>query len=94
MYLANDSQIAMLTGTKAYADGSFHNADGAKINHIVVAESDGKLPCYAARIGKRGAIVWVSIGSSARISRGEAEKMLSKVGVTLENIEFWWDFKL
>lgn len=94
MYLANASQVAIFTGGKAYANGAMHDADGAKINRIVIEQTGGKLPCYAARIGKRGAIVWVSVGSSARISRKEAKAWLSRVGADLESIEYWWDFTL
>ncbi len=94
MIIANAQQIERFTGKAAYASGEFISPEAAKINSLVVAQTGGKLPCYAARIGKRGAIVWVSVGSSARISRGEAERWLAIYGVQLENIEFWWDFKL
>jgi hypothetical protein len=49
-------------------------------------ESSGKVPCYAIN-GKRVAFKWVSIGSSCVIGRGEAERMLARVGVDINEVE-------
>ena len=76
MIIANNNQIDRFTGKAAYASGAFHDATAAAINAEVVAATNGKLPCYVARIGARGAKVWVSVGSSARIGKGEAARML------------------
>lgn len=94
MIIANKTQIERFLGKAEYSNGAKISDEAAKINHMLFVETDGQFPCYAARIGKRGAIVWVSVGSSARISRGEAQRMIGACGGSLENIEIWWDFGL
>lgn len=92
MILANKSQIARFIGESAYDNGASIDESAARINRFLVNQTGDKVPCYASRIGKRGAIVWVSVGSSCRISRGEAQRMISTCGGDLEQIEIWWDF--
>lgn len=58
----------------------------ARVNAAILAASNGKVPCYAIN-GKRVAFKWVSVGSSAVIGRGEAEKMLARVGVNISDVE-------
>lgn len=87
MIIANAAQIELFTGRRQYEGGVTHDATAAKINLAVLAQSGGKLPCYAARIGKGGAVVWVSVGSSARISRAIATEWLGRYGVTIGQVE-------
>lgn len=82
MFIANKSQIEKFTGKVAYPSGKFHDDAAAKVNAAIGA----KLPCYAIP-GKRVAFKWVSVGSSAVISRGVAASMLRAVGVDIEQVE-------
>lgn len=79
MIIANANQIARFTGKAAYPTGAFISDEAAQINEATLRSTDGKLPCYVSRIGARGAAVWVSVGSSARIGKGEAEKMIARL---------------
>ena len=85
MIVASNTMIAKVTGKVAYPTGKFHDAKAARVNEAVVAAS-GHLPCYAIP-GKRVAFKWVSIGSSAVISRKEAANFLARVGVNIEQAE-------
>ncbi|QWY83677.1 hypothetical protein [Rhizobium phage RHph_X2_26] len=87
MIIANEKQIALYTGQAAYGTGASHNPEAAAINRAVVAKSGGKLPCYASRIGKKGAVKWVSVGSSAVIARSVASDWLSRYGVNIDEVE-------
>lgn len=87
MILANASQIARFTGREAYGSGLMHDADAARVNAAVVAATGGKLPCYAARRGARGAFRWVSVGSSAVIPRGTAKEWLGRYGASIDEVE-------
>lgn len=87
MIIANAAQIERFTGKAAYASGSFHNEEAAKINAAVFAATNGKLPCYASRRGKRGAVKWVSVGSSAVIARSEASNWLARYGADINAVE-------
>lgn len=80
MILANETQIARFTGKDSYPNGKMIDPQAAEINARVIAATGGKMPCYVSRIGKRGAAVWVSVGSWCRISKGEAAKMLGRYG--------------
>lgn len=79
MLIAHASQIAAFTNEAKYGDA-------AKVTAAVVKATGGKLPCYAVK-GKRTAFKWVSIGSSAVISRGEAAKWLARLGADISRVE-------
>lgn len=87
MTLANKTQIDRYTGKVAFPSGKFIDIAAARINEYLIAQTSGKMPCYAARIGPRGAIVWVSVGSSCRIARSEANRMIAGYGGNLEALE-------
>ena len=85
MIIANKYQIERFTGNSAYVSGIVHDAGAAKVNAAIVSAC-GKLPCYAIK-GKRSAFKWVSVGSSAVISRGVAKEWLSRYGVDIDAVE-------
>jgi hypothetical protein len=84
----NPGRFAELTGAAAYASGVMINPVCAAINKAAFAKAtDGKLPCYAAWIGKRGSVAWVSFGSSCKIGRGNAKQWLQWCGVDIDEVE-------
>jgi len=87
MLLANDLKKALVTGLKAYENGVTADPTCAAINKALLAATGGQMPCYAGWIGKRGAVAWVSVGSSCRIGRGEAAKWLKWCGGDIDAIE-------
>ena len=86
MIIANAHQIERFIGKTAYASGIMHESSSAKVNAATVAATNGKLPCYAIK-GKRTAFKWVSVRSSAVISRGVAKEWLSRYGVDIDLVE-------
>lgn len=85
--VANEDFIFLVTGHKPYQDGHYHDAEMARINERVVNATAGVLRCYAASRGKRGAVGWVSVGSSAYIARGVARQWLAWDGVDIDEVE-------
>lgn len=79
MYLASQTRVSSITNEATYGDA-------AAVNAMVVAKSNGRVPCYAIR-GKRTRVKWVSVGSSAVISRGVAADFLRRVGVDINEAE-------
>jgi hypothetical protein len=79
MILAAQTTLSKIQNADVYGQA-------ATVNAAVVAKSGGKVPCYAIN-GKRVAFKWVSVGSSCVIGRGEAEKMLARVGVNIREVE-------
>lgn len=77
MIIAAKSTIQNVTNRNNSADA---------VNAAVVAISGGRLPCYAIP-GKRVPFKWVSVGSSAVISRSVAEGFLARVGVNIDEVE-------
>lgn len=77
MLLASKDFVAKVTQTGGRILG--------EVNAAVIAQSGGKLPCYAVQ-GKR-AVKWVSVGSSAVISRSVARDFLARVGVDIDAVE-------
>jgi len=85
MIVANKTEVAFFTGKTALSNGATMDPRSAAINEAVVAQSGGKLPCYATP-GKR-AVKWVSVGSSCVISRGVAREWLARYGVDIDVVE-------
>jgi len=79
MLLADKSTVEKISNMTAYGDA-------AVVNAAVVRKSGGRVPCYAVP-GKRTRVRWVSIGSSAVISRSVAKEFLSRVGVNIDEVE-------
>lgn len=79
MYIASASKIAQITNETIYGAA-------AKVNAAVAKASGGKVPCYAIK-GKRVDFKWVSVGSSAVISRGEAARWLASFGIDIQVVE-------
>lgn len=86
---SNPRRFAELTGAAPVAGTeTMRDERCTKINAAAFAAADkGQLPCYAAWIGKRGAVAWVSFGSSCKIGRGEATKWLKWCGVDIAAVE-------
>jgi hypothetical protein len=85
MIVANKTEVAFFTGKSALSNGAMMDPRSASINAAVVAQSGGKLPCYATS-GKR-AVKWVSVNSSCVISRGVAREWLARYGVDIDVVE-------
>lgn len=85
----NPIRFAEVTGAAAHhVSGVWINSKCAAINKAAFAKAtDGKLPCYAAWIGKRGSVAWVSFGSSCKIGRGNAKQWLQWCGVDIDEVE-------
>jgi len=86
MIIANKFLIERITAKRQYESGAFHDEAAAIINQAVVSATDGKVPCYAIP-GKRSGFKWVSVGSSAVVSRGVAKEWLSRYGVDIDKVE-------
>jgi len=79
MFIASKTKIQKITDSAVYGAA-------AEVNAAVVKKTEGRVPCYAIN-GKRAAFKWVSVGSSACISRGEAAKWLARFGADISEME-------
>lgn len=86
--IANKSTIALVTGQAAYPSGAYIDRQAAEMNRALVRATGDKLPCYALP-AKRGRFKYVSIGSSAVISKGVAKEWFARFGVDLEELEYF-----
>lgn len=89
--LASKSTIALVTGESAYPNGAFIDNRAATMNRALIKSTNGRIPCYAL-VGKRGGFKYVSIGSSAVISKSVAREWLARFGVDLDDLESCIDF--
>jgi len=86
MMLASQMLIARVTGQEPYPSGKFIDADAARVNRAVLAQTGGKMPCYAIP-GTRVPYRWVSVGSSVVIPRGNAARWLAQLGANIDSVE-------
>lgn len=86
MIIANKIDAERFMGLRPYDNGNMHDATAAKINKAIW-DKCGVFSVYAARIGVRGAVTWVSVGSSCRIGRGEAAQRLAWENIKIEDVE-------
>lgn len=79
MFIAGQETISNVTDSGKYGKAS-------AANRAALKATNGKLPCYAIN-GTRKAFKWVSVGSSAVISRGNAAEWFARYGADLDAIE-------